>query len=255
MKKAKEVTKKATNAFTVSRYSLSGQFLETYANCRVAAEAMGTNQQFIIAAARLDTKVHTACGYLWRRGIAPEIDVKSMLKEQWFHSSPLAKQQHTVAQYDLKGNLVATHTNSITAAKAVGVHQNGIRDVIKGRGLTYGGFIWSNSIKKKIDVNPRITTIRTGISQYDLDGRWIRTYKSCLAAERATSIDHSTIHLAVHGVTVTAGRFLWRRSHDLRINVNELRRHPHYAGSFLEKHLNAKRQQSTKKQSGQTDAT
>jgi hypothetical protein len=235
---------RTTTTFNVSRYSLSGKLLETYPNARLAALAMNTSQQYISIAARTTSRVHTACGYIWRRGNVPEIDLKPILKEKWYGSSPLAGQQHTVGQYDLEGNLINTYTNTLTAAKAVGVHQNGVRDVIKGRGLTYGGFIWSKTIKKKIVVDPNIKINKSGISQYDLDGRWIKTYKSCLAAGRETNIDNSNIHYAIHGQTLTAGGFLWRKGQTLRINVNELRRHPHYAGSSLERHLLAKREKS-----------
>lgn len=230
------------STYNISRYSLSGKLLETYPNARIAAEAMKTAQGYLSAAAREGTKIITACGYMWRRGNAPEIDLKPILKERWFAPSPLANQQLIIGQYDLEGNLVNTYINTVEAAKAVGVHKNGIRDVIKGRGMTYGGFIWSKTIKKKIAVDPKITAIRAGISQYDLDGRWIRSYKNCLAASRITKIDNSNIHLALHGHTLTAGGFLWRKGTNLRININELRKHPHYLRSELHRHMKKKRE-------------
>lgn len=239
--KVKKSRKKLTTTFNVSRYSLSGKLLETYANARVAAEALNTSQQYISIAARNSGKVLTACGYLWRRGHATEIDIKPILKERWYGPSPLAKQQHIIGQYDLEGNLVNTYTNTVEAGKAVGVHRNGIRDVIKGRGMTYGGFIWSKTIKKKIEVDPKVTASKAKISQYDLDGRWMRSYKSCLEAARETNIDNTNIHLAVHGQTLTAGGFLWHKGTKLRININELRRHPHYPKSLLERHMKKKR--------------
>ncbi|SMC66372.1 NUMOD1 domain-containing protein [Pedobacter nyackensis] len=237
-----KATKKSNGTYNVSRYSLTGQLLETYPNARVAAEAMNTAQGYISIAARNSTKVVTACGYLWRRGSEPELDLKPMLKERWYGHSPLAKQQHIIGQYDLEGNLVNTYINTVEAAKAVKVHKNGIRNVINGRGLTYGGFIWSKSIKKKITVDPKITSSRSGISQYDLDGRYIKTFKNCVVAAKATLIDNTNIHLAVNGHTLTAGGYLWRKGQQLRININELRKHPHYVGSGLQKHMKRKRE-------------
>lgn len=236
--------KKQTDAFNISRYSLSGKLLQTYPNARLAALAMNSSQQHISTAARNTGKIHTACGYLWRRGNAEEVDLKPILKKKWYGSSPLASQQHTVGQYDLQGNLIGTHANTIAAAKAVGVHQNGIRDVIKGRGLTYGGFIWSKTIRKKIQVDPMIATNKAGISQYDLDGRWIRSYKTGLEASKATGIGNDNISLAIKGSTLTAGGFLWRKGRQLRINVNELRKHPRYETSVLHEHMKDKRKQS-----------
>ncbi len=170
-----------------------------------------------------------------------EIDLKPILKQRWYGPSPLAKQQHVIGQYDLEGNLLNTYTNTVEAGKAVGVHRNGIRDVIKGRGMTYGGFIWSKTIKKKIVVDPKVTASKAKISQYDLDGRWMRSYKSCLEAARETNIDNTNIHLAVHGQTLTAGGYLWYKGTKLRININELKKHPHFPKSLLERHMKKKR--------------
>lgn len=238
--------KRKTTTYNVSRYSLTGKLLETYPNAKVAAEAMKTAQGYISVAARDNNKILTACGYLWRRGNAQEIDVTSILKEKWHGPSPLSKQQQTVGQYDLEGNLVHTYINTVEAAKAVGVHKNGIRDVINGRGMTYGGFIWNKSLKKKIPVDPRITERQAGISKYDLDGRWIRSFKNCFEAARETQIDNGHIHHVVNGHMLTAGGFLWRKGQQLRVNINELRRHPHYQGSMLESHMKKKRLLATK---------
>lgn len=222
---------------------MSGQLLETYPNARIAAEAMNTSQQYLSIAARGNKKVLTACGYVWRRGTEPELDLKPMLKEKWLGCSPLAKQQHIIGQYDLEGNLVNTYTNTVAASKAVGVHKKGIRDVIKGRGITYGGYIWRNYIKKKIQVDPKIKDKRI-ISQYDLNGRWLRSFKSTLEAGRVTGIDNSNISYALNGVTITAGGYLWRKGQQLRVNIAELRKHPRFPSSVLEKHMKEKRKKT-----------
>lgn len=230
----------------ISRYSLSGQLLETYPNAKVAAAAMDSDQTYISRAARENNAVFTACGYIWRRGAAAEIDVRPLLKKDWHGPSPIAAKIHTVGQYDLEGNLVDTHVNTKEAAKAVGVHYNGIRDVIKGRGMTYGGFIWSKTIKKKIPVNPRITEKIAGVSQYDMDGRWVRSFKNCYEAARLTGIDNGHIHHALNGDVLNAGGYLWRKGQQLRLNINELRRHPAYKGSKLERHMKIKREKALK---------
>jgi hypothetical protein len=232
----------------ISRYSLSGQLLETYPNARIAAEAMNTSQQYLSMAANPGSRVHTALGYLWRRGKSPDLDMKPILKKKYAGGSPLAKQQHTVGQYDLEGNLLNTFTNSKTAARAAGVHYNGVRDVIKGRGLTYGGFIWCKSMKKKIEVNPRIKEIKFGISQYDLNGRWIRSFKSGLEAEKITGIGNDNISLAIKGkTTLTAGGYMWRKGQELRINISELRNAPQFEKSRLARHIKNKRKENLEK--------
>lgn len=229
---------------TISRYNLNGVLLETYPNARIAAEAMNSSQQFITYAAQ-GKKSLTACGYIWRRGNEPQLELKPLLDERWYQNSPLASKQHTVGQYDLEGNLVNTYANTKIAGSAVGLHYQGIRKVMRGKGLTYGGFIWSKDIKKKIKVNSKIKPDTT-ISQYDLDGRWIKSYKNAYTASNETGIDDSSITHAINGKVLTAGKYLWRAGRPLRININELRRHAHYPNSALQRHMKRKREEFVK---------
>lgn len=227
----------------ISRYNLNGILLETYPNAMIAAKAMNCSGRFISYATQ-GKRIVTAAGYVWRRGTEPEIDLNPLLKLRWLHHSPLASKQHTVAQYDLEGKLVNTYVNTKVAGKAVGMHYQGIRRVMRGEGLTCGGFIWSKEIKKKIKVDPRINADTT-ISQYDLDGKWIQSFKSAYIAGEVTGIDDSSIGHVIHGRLLAAGNFLWRKGAALRINVNELRRHKCYEGSTLQRHMKRKREAAT----------
>lgn len=235
--------KKENGTYNISRYSLTGKLLETYPNAKVAAAAMKIFQGHLSAAARKSGKILTAHGYIWRRGKATEIDIQPLLKERWYGCSPLAKQQARIGQYDLEGNLINTYSSTVEAAKAVGAHKNNIRKVTSNRGLTCGGFIWSKTIKKKIQVNPKIKSSRI-VSQYDLDGKWIKTYKNAMEASSITGVEEGSIYNVVNNNALTAGGFLWRKGEDLRININELRRHPHYSRSGLQKHMKKKRNTS-----------
>ncbi len=229
----------------ISRYSLKGQFLESYRSVSDAAKAMQTARTNITRALEPDTGA-TACGYMWRYGDEIEIDMKALLKKKHYSGgSPLAVQQHKIGQYDLEGNLVNTYIDTKAAGKAVGVHYQGIRKVINGRAWTYGGFIWRRSMKKKIVVAPRIKDIKFGISQYDLNGRWMRSFKSGLEASRITGIGNDNISRAINDEnTITAGGYLWRRGQALRINITELRKNPHFPGSKLSTHLKEKRKKN-----------
>ncbi|TKC08525.1 NUMOD1 domain-containing DNA-binding protein [Pedobacter frigoris] len=238
MSSDEEIPKKAIS--TISRYSLSGVLLATYSNARIAAEAIGGSWSYISGAAFLPKKVHTAYGYIWRRGNAPQIDITDLTSRRLHRSSPLGKKQKVVGQYDLNGDFVNSYVDTKEAGRAVGVHYQGIRKVIKGRGLTYGGFIWSSEIKKKIKVNPRIV-LDTTISQYDLDGKWIRSFENPFMASKLTGVDNSSIAQALNGTVLTAGKYLWQKGARLRININELRRHERYKGSVLESHMKKKR--------------
>jgi len=225
----------------ISRYSLTGELLETYESATSASIALNCSSHTISAAARRDGKRLTARGYVWRLGREPNIDMAITMKEKWHASSPLAKLQNRVGQYDLDGNLINTFRNTIEAAKAIGVHKASIRKVMTGRGLTCGGFVWSSTIRNKIKVSPMIAENQRVISQYDLDGRWIRSFKNGLTATRETGIGNDNICLAIKGTTLTAGGYLWRKGQKLRVNIAELRNHPAFEGSLVHLHIKAKR--------------
>jgi len=247
---------KKPHRFPVSRYSLSGKLLETYPNARVAAEAMNGCHMHLSLAARNTPKMLTAYGYIWRRSSEPEIDINVLIKKKSLPAStPLSKFQPKIGQYDLEGNLVGTFLNTKQAARAVGVHYQGIRQVTRGELYTYGGFIWSRTIKQKIKVDPKVTYLKSVISQYDLDGRWIRSFKTGLEAMKVTGVGNEHISQVVRGQLLTAGGFLWRKGQQLRINVNELRKHPLFETSKLQHHLNRKRKNAKQKPKEKADHT
>lgn len=59
------------------------------------------------------------------------------------------------------------------------------------------------------------------VSQYDLQGNWIATYKSIKEAEIYTKISRSSISNALSGMIYIAGGFVWRTEKKSRIDLSE----------------------------------
>jgi len=245
-------------AHTISRYSLSGQRIATYANAAEAARRMKTSAEYLSNAARGKSGVFTACGYLWRRGNAPAIDLAPLLESKRFRRSPLAKKQSNIGQYDLDGNLIKTYSTIKEASLVSKIHYNSIQEVISGRALTSGGFLWREGVKPKINVkslskhdgyrNSILSVDSRRVSQYTLDGIWVKTFNTITEASKATSIDNKSITQVVKGERMTAGGFLWQQGSALRININLLRKSPCFSNSALEKYLKEKRKKKLEKQ-------
>jgi len=249
--------KEEKGVYRISRYSLSGKLLETYPNAKVAAAAMKTSQGHLSAAARGKSKdsgsLVTACGYLWRRGAPAEIDVQALIENKSLGASPLISQQKRMGQYDFTGKLINTFSTIKEAARIVKVHPGSIQRAITGKRMSCGGFLWRRGTKAKIQVkhltqsasfNSRLSPELTQVSQYDLDGKWIKTYATAAIAARTTKVDESDIYRVVKDKAVSAGGFLWRSGSNLRIDINALRKHPHFKRSGLEKHMKKKRERS-----------
>lgn len=61
------------------------------------------------------------------------------------------------------------------------------------------------------------------VSQYDLQGNKIATYKSLKEAEENTGISRNTISQAISGTIYRAGGFVWRTEKKNRIDLSEVR--------------------------------
>ncbi len=81
------------------------------------------------------------------------------------------------------------------------------------------------------------------VSQYDFDGKWIKTYASAMEASKATGIGESNIYSVIsENKKLTAGGFLWRREYCLRLDTNALRKHPYFGKSALKRHMKQKKE-------------
>jgi len=240
----------ARKTYEISRYSLSGQLLESYANAEVAAKAIGSDASTLSKATR--SILLTLKGYIWRRGSAPVISVDELLQAKRYTRSPLATRQQNIGQYTLQGELVAGFSTVTELCRKLKLSYSCVQRAIDGTSISYKGYLWRNFVKPRINVGEvekrrgirmsKAYADRRKVSQYNLDGKWIRTYPTLAEAARQTGIDSKSITWVVKGRAMTAGNFLWEEGTALRLNTVALKRSPHYAGSALERHMRKKRQ-------------
>ncbi|MFT4092591.1 MAG: NUMOD1 domain-containing DNA-binding protein [Niabella sp.] len=119
-----------------------------------------------------------------------------------------------VAPFDLddnKLNVVAKDGNGLNVLPnnllLVTAHEKCRRTYEAGR-LPSPSEISPDNIEKAVKASTAVTSIQ--VSQYDLTGRLIRTYKSIQDAARATHIQHSTIAYKASHPQQKSNRFYWR---------------------------------------------
>lgn len=127
-----------------------------------------------------------------------------------------------VNQYDLKGNFIkqfksrneAYHETGICAAT---IHKVCKRLITKNGSLsrTAGGFQWRfaddcDDIGEISYKERDLSTYKTRINQYTLDGKYITTYDSILNAHIATGANRSGIGSCCVGRVRKSGEFQWR---------------------------------------------
>jgi hypothetical protein len=112
-----------------------------------------------------------------------------------------------VFQYDLEGNLIREWEGAVDVKNELNL------DVSKcclGEQKTCGGFIWRYK-DEWIDLNlDKLDENSKKVSQYDLDGNWIRDFDSMFQASEITGVNHGNIGECCRGKYKSAGKYIWR---------------------------------------------
>lgn len=181
----------------ISRYTLDGEYIDTYYSSNDAGRAMGVSG---VAIRQAENNHGTCCGYLWRYGISPKI--KPYMKPDL--GVP-------VKCYDENGRLVLEFKNGVEAAKYFGITPAAISAFIlhKTGYRTCGGLYLS-----KDDDPPVIRDINTAnhyrvpCYEYDLStGNLIGEYTSI--KEAANGRDSKSIRNALNGIQHKAYGSRW----------------------------------------------
>jgi len=123
------------------------------------------------------------------------------------HLRQFPDRQKPVLQYDLEGNLVGEWVSPEEVKKKLNIS---VSNCCIGRQKTCGGFIWRYKYEwfdlnlDKLDENSK------KVSQYDLDGNWIRDYDSIYEASEDTGINKGNICECCRGKYKSAGKYIWR---------------------------------------------
>ena len=113
-----------------------------------------------------------------------------------------------VYQYTLSGEFVKKHQSARSASREIGLHNEGVNIATK-TGYTAGGFQWKlNNGGNDSPIPPvQDTRFKNYISQYTLDGEFVREYTSARKASRQLGICHVSIKEAAKIPGHTAGGF------------------------------------------------
>lgn len=130
--------------------------------------------------------------------------------------------QEPILQFTKNGELIARYSSITDAAKAMGMDYSRIMWVCKGRfSCTSNGFVWRYENQdlaekakialeeKKMRVYQTTTALRR-VAKYDLDGNFIKSYRSIKDACADNGLSRNKITHACRGEQKTAGGFIWK---------------------------------------------
>lgn len=122
-----------------------------------------------------------------------------------------------IDQYDLNGNYIKTWQSASEIEKRLNIKSNNITMVCKGykNRKSAGGFMWaySGSINSK-PTYLNESHIGIPVDQYDLHGKYIKTWPSCIVASKQLNIAGTRITAVCKGrkYRKSAGGFIWKYS-------------------------------------------
>ena len=142
----KEYHRKKTRQ--VGKYSLDGEFLESYDKIADAAAANDVFESGIRACCNRKTR---RCGdFIYRyaddeRPVVEESDIRLL---QSVDGKRKYKKRYVVEQYSLDGTLLGTFDTIVEAGEKTGISQSAIWHCVKGNTKTSGGYVWKKASNK-----------------------------------------------------------------------------------------------------------
>lgn len=142
-KKEEKKLEKQLSLEVIRQYSSSGEFLTEFNTIKDASSYSGISMTSIQKCLVGDRK--TAGGFFWKRETRDSLPQKIEVNEdiqsrKTFENTGLPK---PVIQIDAHtGEVIQIHSSIGQAARSVGIHSKGIKDVINGKQRTAGGYSW-----------------------------------------------------------------------------------------------------------------
>lgn len=131
------------------------------------------------------------------------------------------KTDKLLGQYSLSGNLIMIWKSAAEAARRLGLNRSAIGNTFCTDSLTSGGYIWKH-FEEDDDVPLWIEPVKTSkertiekisvpISQYDLDGNWIRDWTNAVEATKYLGYKSvSAIGNCLRGRSKSSGGYIWK---------------------------------------------
>lgn len=106
------------------------------------------------------------------------------------------------------GELINTFEDLEKASQALNLNRKSISNACLGYSKSYKGFKWSYS--KAFDSDYKIDERKKSVSQFSLDEKFIKNFKSASEASRITGISKTCITRCCRGEREQTGGFLWK---------------------------------------------
>ena len=202
----------------VNQYDLNGRYLRTFESISEAKRITGVSA--VPRAVLGDLSHCKAGGFQWRYDSGDHSDI------------PKAAKGRPIVQIDPRTNqIVATYKSATEAERQTGIYKAGISLCCRGKSRQAGEYLWQFQGDPAASFTEDEVRLRrrreTPVNQYDLDGHYIRTYRSITEANRATGAGSISQVVACNSNYKSSGGYQWQEdtgNHEDIPPVKEIRR-------------------------------
>ena len=129
-----------------------------------------------------------------------------------FYDKGIYYREKPVVQFDLEGKYLKFYKSIHEAERQTGVKRVSIKSVCEKNKITAGNTQWryANDTLSVTKQKAGRDNVIQKVSQYDIDGNYIRTFESLIEAELMTGVDASTISKICRGKKQTGKGWRWQ---------------------------------------------
>lgn len=205
-----------SKAKPITQFDLNGNFIK---NWRSLSEAMRHNPNSITDISKnILNDRGISHNYIWKC-TKPEYIQGYKLSDEELEAQFHYKQHRKISQFDLFGNFIKSYRSIAEAKKSTKINTSTIYHVLTKDVYSTGNYIWRywrpeyKTGYKLTDIIP-ISDLKSHrhipICQFDLDGNYIKTWKSIKDIQNELNITESRISGACIGKALITGGFYWR---------------------------------------------
>ena len=185
------------NVKEVHQYSTDGNYIKTFNSPKEASLEVGIPAGSISYC--LNGKTLSGGGFIWSY-----IKLEKVPKYKKYKYK--TKKIH---QYSTDGKYIKTFNSSKDADLEFGVRHGAISMCANGKISTAYGFIWRHIKVKKVLKSERKIKYKK-IHQYDLNGKYLKTFNSYKEAILEVGIGRTTISMCANGKKPSGGGYIWK---------------------------------------------
>jgi hypothetical protein len=144
--KQREYHRKITRQ--VNKYTLDGEYIETYDSISDAARANETFESSVRACCNRKTRRSGGFIYRFADDEEPVVMEKPVSVRVSKDGKVSYKKRYVIEQYSLDGTLLDTFNTIVEAGEKTGISQSAIWHCVKGHTKTSGGYVWKKASNK-----------------------------------------------------------------------------------------------------------